>query len=151
MRIAKIITTLACLSFCHMGFSQVGNNTSVVNPNLAKKGELTALAVVTAAIADKIINARPISSNLQIDKIVGDTLSDKGKATLRAKLFLPINLNTVSNEELGLVPGISHKIKHEFEEYRPYTSIKQFQREIGKYVDDKEVARFGSMSSSPWT
>jgi hypothetical protein len=30
---------------------------------------------------------------------------------------------------------------HEFEEYRPYTSVEQFRREIGKYVDAKEVAR----------
>ena len=142
MRIAKIITTLVSLSFCHMGFAQVGANTSVINPNLAKKGELTDLPGVTAAIADKIINARPISSNLQIDKVIGDALSAKDKEALRAKLFLPINLNTVSDEELALVPGISRKMKHEFEEYRPYTSIKQFQREIGKYVDDKEVARF---------
>ena len=142
MRIAKIITTLVSLSFCHMGFAQVDANTSVINPNLAKKGELTDLPGVTAAIADKIINARPISSNLQIDKVIGDALSAKDKEALRAKLFLPINLNTVSDEELALVPGISRKMKHEFEEYRPYTSIKQFQREIGKYVDDKEVARF---------
>ena len=142
MHIAKIITTLVCLRFSHAGSAQVGANANVINPNLAKKGELTALPWVTTAIADKIIKARPISSNLQIDKIIGDNLSGKDKATLLAKLFLPINLNTVSDEELGLVPGISRKMKHEFEEYRPYTSIKQFQREIGKYVDDKEVARF---------
>ena len=142
MHIAKIITTLVCLSFSYMGFAQVGANANVINPNLTKKGELTALPGLTTAIADKIIKARPISSNLQIDKIIGDNLSSKDKETLRAKLFLPINLNTVSDEELGLVPGISRKMKHEFEEYRPYTSIKQFQREIGKYVDDKEVARF---------
>jgi hypothetical protein len=30
---------------------------------------------------------------------------------------------------------------HEFEEYRPYTSIERFRREIGKYVDSAEVAR----------
>jgi hypothetical protein len=30
---------------------------------------------------------------------------------------------------------------HEFEEYRPYSSIEQFRREIGKYVDEAEVAR----------
>ena len=142
MHIAKIITTLVCLSFSYMGFAQVGANANVINPNLTKKGELTALPGLTTAIADKIIKARPISSNLQIDKIIGDNLSSKDKETLRAKLFLPINLNTVSDEELGLVPGISRKMKHEFEEYRPYASIKQFQREIGKYVDDKEVARF---------
>ncbi|MEP6551033.1 MAG: hypothetical protein ABJB95_07610 [Gemmatimonadales bacterium] len=27
------------------------------------------------------------------------------------------------------------------EQYRPYTSIEQFRREIGKYVDKAEVAR----------
>jgi hypothetical protein len=29
----------------------------------------------------------------------------------------------------------------EFKEYRPYKAMAQFRREIGKYVDDKEVAR----------
>ncbi len=28
----------------------------------------------------------------------------------------------------------------EFQEYRPYTSIVQFRQEIGKYVDEKQVA-----------
>jgi hypothetical protein len=30
---------------------------------------------------------------------------------------------------------------HEFKEYRPYKAIEQFRREIGKYVDKREVAR----------
>jgi hypothetical protein len=29
----------------------------------------------------------------------------------------------------------------EFKEYRPYKTMEQFRREIGKYVDEKEVAR----------
>ena len=29
----------------------------------------------------------------------------------------------------------------EFEEYRPYTNIEQFRREMGKYWDAAEVAR----------
>jgi hypothetical protein len=32
-------------------------------------------------------------------------------------------------------------MRHEFEEYRPWKSIEQFRREIGKYVDKDEVAR----------
>jgi hypothetical protein len=31
---------------------------------------------------------------------------------------------------------------HEFDEYRPYTDIIKFRREIGKYVDSTTVARF---------
>ncbi len=142
MHIGRIITTLVCVTLTQVGFAQVGANSSVINPNLATKKELTALPGVTASIADAIIEARPIASNLKIDEIIGDALSDQEKGKLRARLFLPINLNTVSDEELALVPGISRKMEHEFEEYRPYTSIKQFQREIGKYVDDEEVARF---------
>jgi hypothetical protein len=30
---------------------------------------------------------------------------------------------------------------HEFKEYRPYTSMEQFRKEIGKYVGEDEVAR----------
>ena len=142
MHIARKVTTLLCVIFTHAGFAQVGNNSSVLNPNLVSKKELTTIPGVTATMAEAIIEARPITSNLEIDKIIGDTLSDEEKGKLRAKLFLPINLNTVSYEELSLVPGISQKMKHEFDEYRPYTSILQFQREIGKYVDEKEVARF---------
>jgi hypothetical protein len=29
----------------------------------------------------------------------------------------------------------------EFKEYRPYENMEKFRREIGKYVDSKEVAR----------
>jgi hypothetical protein len=29
----------------------------------------------------------------------------------------------------------------EFKEYRPYQALAQFRREMGKYVDDDEVAR----------
>ena len=32
---------------------------------------------------------------------------------------------------------------HEFEEYRPYRVMAQFRREIGKYVDQNELARLG--------
>ena len=31
---------------------------------------------------------------------------------------------------------------HEFEEYRPYRSVQQFRREIGKYVDAATIAEY---------
>ena len=35
---------------------------------------------------------------------------------------------------------------HEFKEYRPYTSIEQFRREIGKYIDkDKREAELARL------
>ena len=55
-----------------------------------------------------------------------------------------MNLNTASEEAFATIPGMTSRMIHEFEEYRPYTSMEQFRREIGKYVDDDEVARLES-------
>ncbi|HEX6729091.1 MAG TPA: hypothetical protein VF074_03730, partial [Pyrinomonadaceae bacterium] len=45
-------------------------------------------------------------------------------------------------EFLSAIPGLGNRMVHEFEEYRPYTSIQQFRREIGKYVDAAKVAEY---------
>ena len=39
------------------------------------------------------------------------------------------------------MPGIGKKMTHEFLEYRPYKNLAQFRKEIGKYVDEKELNR----------
>jgi DNA uptake protein ComE-like DNA-binding protein len=142
MLIARLITTLTLLTASSFALAQVGANNGVLNPNLADDGELTALDGVTDAIAAAITAARPIASNVELDTVIGGALSYDEKSALRQKLFLPINLNTAAEDELKLVPGINGKMVHEFEEYRPYNSIEQFQREIGKYVDEEEVARY---------
>jgi DNA uptake protein ComE-like DNA-binding protein len=51
-----------------------------------------------------------------------------------------VNLNTATPEVLAGIPGMSKKMIHEFEEYRPYVSIQQFRKEIGKYVPADQVA-----------
>jgi DNA uptake protein ComE-like DNA-binding protein len=57
----------------------------------------------------------------------------------RAKL----NLNTATGPELlANIPGFGNRMVHEFEEYRPYKSIQQFRREIGKYVNPEQVAEY---------
>lgn len=53
-----------------------------------------------------------------------------------------ININTGSGEEFMTIPGVGDRMVHEFEEYRPYTTILQFRREIGKYVDEEQVAAY---------
>ncbi len=55
--------------------------------------------------------------------------------------IVPININTATDAEILRVPGVGPRMLREFKEYRPYTSIEQFRREIGKYVDKAEVAR----------
>lgn len=56
--------------------------------------------------------------------------------------FVLINLNTATEEELLTIPGMNNRMIREFMEYRPYGSIKQFRREIGKYVGEEQVAEW---------
>jgi DNA uptake protein ComE-like DNA-binding protein len=62
-------------------------------------------------------------------------------ARLEQYVFVPVGLNSASDEDILTIPGLGPRMLREFREYRPYTNIEQFRREIGKYVDDGEVAR----------
>ena len=117
--------------------------TGLVNPNLADKDELQALPNVDDAIAQTIIDGRPYLTAADLDTALAAALNDEQREALYTQLFRPIDLNNASEAEILLIPAMSKKMAHEFEEYRPYASMEQFRREIGKYVDDAEVARLG--------
>lgn len=69
--------------------------------------------------------------------------SDGTVATNSAAPAPKLNLNTVTGEELlATIPGFGNRMVREFEEYRPYVSIQQFRKEIGKYVDEAQVAEY---------
>lgn len=53
-----------------------------------------------------------------------------------------LNINTASGDEFRGIPNVGDNMVHEFEEYRPYVSIRQFRKEIGKYVDSSQVADY---------
>jgi DNA uptake protein ComE-like DNA-binding protein len=117
---------------------------TLVNPNLAEKDELQALPNVDDEIAQAIIDGRPYLSAADLDTALAGVMDDEQRAALYTRLFRPIDLNNASEAEILLIPGMSKKMAHEFVEYRPYKSMDQFRREIGKYVDDDEVARLES-------
>jgi DNA uptake protein ComE-like DNA-binding protein len=123
-------------------YAQMGNNAEILNPNLAEEKELVALPHMTPGLVSLITSGRPFLGMPALDAKLSGALSGEARAELYQVLFLPINLNTASEDEVMLVPGMSGRMAHEFEEYRPYTSLDQFRREIGKYVNEAEVARF---------
>lgn len=58
-------------------------------------------------------------------------------ASTEQYLFIPIELNTFTPELMDTFLSIgvgTRQWKREFAEYRPWTSMEQFEREIGKYV-----------------
>jgi DNA uptake protein ComE-like DNA-binding protein len=140
MMTSRIVTVLLGAIVVGSALAQVGNNTAVLNPNLATAADLERLQGLDASLARAIVDARPIADALELATVVG-TLTDEQRSTLFDRLFLPLDLNSASRDEIMLIPGMTARMAHEFEEYRPYTSLEQFRREIGKYVDANEVAR----------
>ena len=112
----------------------------MIDPNSASDADLTA-AGVPAAVAAAVVAGRPYKTMVDVDKVLAKTLSEKARDSVYAVVWIPIDLNTATGDEILLIPGVGSRMRHEFEEYRPYTSIEQFRREIGKYVDKDEVAR----------
>jgi DNA uptake protein ComE-like DNA-binding protein len=129
------------LSAAFVASAQVGNHPSLLDPNTASASELLGLPGSSQAVVDAIDAARPVLNMLDLDRALAPQLSREQLTALYGQVFRQINLNSASREEIMLIPGMSARMAHEFEEYRPYTSLDQFRREMGKYVDAAEVAR----------
>jgi DNA uptake protein ComE-like DNA-binding protein len=121
--------------------AQVGRNQGVLDPNVATAEQLAALPGLDSGLVKQIVEARPFLSMTALDSLLGRTRSADQRKALYPHLFLAINLNNTTRDEILLVPGVGPRMAHEFEEYRPYTGLPEFRREIGKYVDSAEVAR----------
>jgi DNA uptake protein ComE-like DNA-binding protein len=97
---------------------------------------------MTASTADALVAGRPYQNMTAVDRVLARAnLTEQQRDTVYTRLWKPIDLNTASGEEILLIPGVGPRMRHEFEEYRPYRSIERFRREIGKYVSPQEVAR----------
>lgn len=138
-----LMAAISALSLSGLGglHAQVGTNTGLLNPNLASTDEIAALPHVDTEIARAIVDGRPYLTMTALHLLLSTHLGEAQLDQLYTRLFVPINLNTASRDEMLLVPGVGARLAHEFEEYRPYRALAQFRREIGKYVDDDEVAQ----------
>lgn len=110
----------------------------VLNANLASD-EMLKNVGLNDAIINIILENRPFMTMNALDAYLGP---DVNKDRVYQRVFVPFNLNTTAEENFKMIPGVGDKMAHEFEEYRPYISIKQFRKEIGKYVNAEEVARY---------
>jgi len=133
------LSLVAALGSAH---AQVGESETVLNPNLATEAELAAVDGLTDGQVETILKGRPFFGMAALDAALeGGAMDEADRDALYALLFVPLNLNEAARDEILLVPGIGDRMAHEFEEYRPYRALAEFRREIGKYVDDDEVAR----------
>jgi DNA uptake protein ComE-like DNA-binding protein len=112
-----------------------------LNLNSASKAEILLIPGVGNRMLREFEEYRPYMALAQFQREMGKYVDDAEVARLSGYVFVPIDLNTASDEDILSIPGVGSRMEREFKEYRPYQSLAQFRREMGKYVDDKEVAR----------
>ena len=112
-----------------------------VNLNTGTAEEILLIPRAGKRMAHEFEEYRPWKSWAQFDKEIGKYVDQAEVNRLKQYVFIPLNLNTASDADFLTIPGVGPKMVHEFKEYRPWKSQAQFEKEIGKYVDAKEVAR----------
>jgi DNA uptake protein ComE-like DNA-binding protein len=121
--------------------AQVGRQQGMTEPNIANEKELLKLPHLNPLLVKDIVERRPFANMVDLHKFLSQSLDGKQLNELYVRMFLPLNLNTATREEIMLIPRMGNRMVREFLEYRPYTALTQFRKEIGKYVDNKEVSR----------
>lgn len=122
---------------------QVATGTgAVLDANTATAEQLTVINGVSPELAEAIVAQQPYATAVDLNDTLLETLTEEEAVAVRTSVFVPVNLNSASREEIELIPGMTDRMVGEFLEYRPYKDMNEFNREIGKYVDEEEVARF---------
>jgi len=112
-----------------------------INLNTATADEILLVPGAGRRMTREFAEYRPWKTWAQFDKEIGKYVGAQETARLAQYAFIPVNLNTASDDDILSIPGAGRRMVREFKEYRPWKSQAQFEKEIGKYVDAKEVKR----------
>ena len=112
-----------------------------INLNTATGEEILLVPGAGKRMAREFAEYRPWKSYAQFEKEIGKYVDAKEVARLAQYTFIPVNLNTATDDDILSIPGAGRRMVREFKEYRPWKAQAQFEKEIGKYVDAKEVKR----------
>ena len=128
----------------------MGKSLGVTDANSVAEKELMGMPHMTAAVVKGLIGKRPFASITDLNAyLLSQKLTQEQAMQFYTKAFVHINLNTATAAEILLVPGAGKRMAHEFEEYRPWKSYAQFDKEIGKYVDAAQVAQLAQYTFIP--
>jgi DNA uptake protein ComE-like DNA-binding protein len=137
-----ILLTAVALALPYALAAQVGRNVGgLLDANLATREQLSAVPGLSPAAVAAIEAGRPYLRMSQLNTVVEGQVGAAAAEEIYRRLWLHIDLNDATDAEILLIPGVGDRMLREFEEYRPYVALAQFEREMAKYVDQNEVAR----------
>lgn len=112
-----------------------------INLNTASPEEILLVPGAGKRMVREFDEYRPWKSYAQFDKEIGKYVGAERTAQLAQYTFIPVRLNTASDDDILSIPGAGQRMVREFKEYRPWKTKEQFLKEIGKYVSAREAER----------
>ena len=112
-----------------------------INLNTATNEEILLVPGAGRRMTIEFPEYRPWKTWAQFDKEISKYVGQEATDKLKQYVFIPVKLNTATDEDILSIPGAGTRMVREFKEYRPWKTKEQFDREIGKYVGAKETAR----------
>ncbi len=131
---------LATLAIPVTASAQVGKPVAIVNANVATEAELAAVPGFSGAIVKDLIAKRPFLRQADFDAFLAPMLTPEQRKEAYGKVFVQLNLNETTREEILMIPVASNRWVREFLEYRPYKALAQFHKEMLKYTNEDVVA-----------
>ena len=112
-----------------------------INLNTGTAPEILLIPRVGKRMTHEFEEYRPWATMAQFDKEIGKYVGAAETNRLKQYVFIPLDLNTATDEQFKTIPNVGGNMLREFKEYRPWKTKAQFDKEIGKYVGPKETAR----------
>ena len=112
-----------------------------VNLNTGTGEEILLIPGAGRRMAREFAEYRPWKTWAQFDREIGKYVGPEETNRLKQYVFIPVDLNTASDDDILTIPGAGPRMVREFKEYRPWKTKAQFEKEIGKYVGAAETAR----------
>jgi len=131
--------------------AQLGRQMGLVDPNVATEAELLAVPNMNATVVKALMAKRPFANIVELNTwLLTQGLTQEQLGQAYGKMFIHVNLNLSPRDEIMLIPRAGRRMAHEFDEYKPYNGgYAQFRREIGKYVNEQEVAHLEQYTFIP--
>jgi len=90
-----------------------------VNLNTATGEEIVVIPGAGKRMAREFAEYRPWKTWAQFDKEIGKYVGQAETERLKQYVFIPVNLNTASVDDILTIPGAGPRMVREFKEYRP--------------------------------
>ena len=115
---------------------------TLIDPNTASADLLSGVPGIDATLAEAVIAGRPYATASDLNAVLATSLDETALREVYKLVFVKVELNDAAEDDLKLIPSSlsPRKFAHEIEEYRPYASMQDFRRELGKYVSETELA-----------